>query len=83
MLSKIIRALTVCQLFAGALRTMIRQEGWSRPVRGVSAVFVGAGPAHAMYFAGYEKIKRELTIRLTKGKPGESPLANALAGEPS
>jgi len=64
----------------GALRTMIRQEGWSRPVRGVSAVFVGAGPAHAMYFAGYEKIKRELTIRLTKGKPGESPLANALAG---
>jgi len=64
----------------GALRTIIRQEGWTRPVRGVSAVFVGAGPAHAMYFAGYEKIKRELTLRFTKGKPGESPLANALAG---
>lgn len=64
----------------GALRTIIRQEGWSRPVRGVSAVFVGAGPAHAMYFAGYEKIKRELTWKLTKGKPGESPMANALAG---
>jgi len=64
----------------GALRTIIRQEGWTRPVRGVSAVFVGAGPAHAMYFAGYEKIKRELTLRFTKGKPGESPIANALAG---
>ena len=66
--------------FAGALRTMIRQEGWSRPVRGVSAVFVGAGPAHAMYFAGYEKIKRELTLKFTKGKVGESSMANALAG---
>ena len=43
-------------------------------------MFVGAGPAHAMYFAGYEKIKRELTWKLTKGKPGESPMANALAG---
>jgi len=64
----------------GALRTMIRQEGWSRPVRGVSAVFVGAGPAHAMYFAGYEKIKRELTLKFTKGKVGESSMANALAG---
>jgi len=64
----------------GALRTIIQQEGWTRPVRGVSAVFVGAGPAHAMYFAGYEKFKRELTLRFTKGKPGESPLANALAG---
>jgi len=63
-----------------ALRTMVRQEGWSRPVRGVPAVFVGAGPAHAMYFAGYEKIKRELTLRFTKGKPGESSIANALAG---
>lgn len=64
----------------GALRKIIRQEGWSRPVRGVSAVFVGAGPAHAMYFAGYEKIKRELTLRFTKGKPGESSMANAFAG---
>jgi len=63
-----------------ALRTMVRQEGWGRPVRGVPAVFVGAGPAHAMYFAGYEKIKRELTLRFTKGKPGESSIANALAG---
>lgn len=64
----------------GALRTIVRQEGWSRPVRGVSAVFVGAGPAHAMYFAGYEKIKRQLTLKFTKGKPGESSMANALAG---
>jgi len=64
----------------GALRTIVRQEGWARPVRGVSAVFVGAGPAHAMYFAGYEKIKKELTLKFTRGKPGESSIANGFAG---
>ena len=71
------------RVFVDALRPMVRQEGWGRPVRGVPAVFVGAGPAHAMYFAGYEKIKRELTLRFTKGKPGESSIANALAGNHS
>jgi len=63
-----------------ALRTIVRTEGWMRPVRGVPAVFCGAGPAHAMYFAGYEKIKRELTLKFTMGKPGEAALPNACAG---
>ncbi|CAB0002796.1 unnamed protein product, partial [Nesidiocoris tenuis] len=39
------------------LGNMIQQEGISRPFRGVQIVFMGAGPAHAMYFATYEFLK--------------------------
>nr|CAD7264852.1 unnamed protein product [Timema shepardi] len=40
---------------------MVRQEGVFRPVRGMSAVVVGAAPAHALYFACYEQIKDFIT----------------------
>jgi solute carrier family 25 iron transporter 28/37 len=40
-----------------ALTRMMKQEGVFRPVRGMSVVVVGAGPAHALYFACYEKLK--------------------------
>lgn len=33
----------------------------SRPIRGVTAVVAGAGPAHAFYFATYEYSKEWLT----------------------
>ena len=33
------------------------EEGKSRPIRGVSAMMLGAGPAHAMYFGVLEKGK--------------------------
>ncbi|XP_015585425.1 mitoferrin-2 isoform X2 [Cephus cinctus] len=39
---------------------MIRQEGFSRPIRGMGAVVVGAGPAHALYFSCYEFLKNKM-----------------------
>lgn len=36
------------------LRTMMKEEGLFRPMRGVSAMVAGAGPAHAMYFGCLE-----------------------------
>lgn len=43
---------------AEALYKMVRYEGVLRPLRGMSAVVIGAGPAHALYFSCYEKMKR-------------------------
>ncbi|KAG5871855.1 hypothetical protein JTB14_006924 [Gonioctena quinquepunctata] len=40
---------------------MVRHEGLLRPVRGMSAVVVGAGPSHALYFSSYEYLKNTLT----------------------
>ncbi|CAD5116928.1 DgyrCDS5768 [Dimorphilus gyrociliatus] len=51
---------------ADALYTIIKQEGIGRTVRGINAVFFGAIPAHAMYFAAYEQIKLVLTERMSK-----------------
>jgi hypothetical protein len=44
--------------------------------RGVAAVGIGAGPAHAVYFATYEYAKDAFG----GGKPGHHPLAHAAAG---
>lgn len=41
-------------------RYMVRREGLLRPVRGMSAVVLGAGPAHACFFATYEHSKHTL-----------------------
>ncbi|XP_033633496.1 mitoferrin-1-like [Asterias rubens] len=57
------------------LTTIIRREGPFGMVRGLNAVACGAGPAHALYFASYEKLKQMLSAR-----PGQNPLANACAG---
>lgn len=46
---------------AEALYKMVRYEGALRPVRGMAAVVGGAGPAHALYFSCYEKMKRLLS----------------------
>lgn len=40
---------------------MIKQEGLFRPIRGMSAVVVGAGPSHALYFSSYEFLKNTFT----------------------
>lgn len=40
-----------------ALYKMVRYEGLLRPIRGVSAVICSAGPAHALYYSCYEKMK--------------------------
>lgn len=49
------------------LTQMVRTEGVFRPVRGMSAVMIGAGPAHALYFACYERIKKSLASYLPSG----------------
>ncbi|XP_025262366.1 mitoferrin-2 isoform X2 [Camponotus floridanus] len=41
------------------LYKMMKQEGIFRPIRGVSAVVAGAGPAHALYFSCYECLKEK------------------------
>lgn len=40
-----------------ALRTISIREGYGRAWHGMPAVVAGAGPAHALYFACYEKLK--------------------------
>jgi len=45
----------------GVLSRMVTQEGVLRPVRGMTAVVCGAGPAHALYFSCYEAMKTKLT----------------------
>ncbi|XP_031834020.1 mitoferrin-2 isoform X2 [Nomia melanderi] len=42
------------------LTRMVRQEGALRPIRGMSAMVVGAGPAHALYFSCYEFIRNKI-----------------------
>lgn len=44
------------------LQRMVSQEGILRPVRGMGAVVVGAGPAHALYFSCYEFLKETMTL---------------------
>ncbi|KAH8417864.1 hypothetical protein KR222_007408 [Zaprionus bogoriensis] len=45
----------------GTLQNMISREGLMRPIRGASAVVLGAGPAHSLYFGVYEMTKEALT----------------------
>lgn len=40
---------------------MVRHEGLLRPVRGMSAMVVGAGPSHALYFSSYEFLKHSFS----------------------
>ncbi|XP_074051426.1 mitoferrin-1 isoform X2 [Macrotis lagotis] len=62
----------------GALRHISQTEGFWRPVRGISVTVMGAGPAHAMYFTCYEKLKKTLNKILEC--EGNSHLANGIAG---
>eukprot|EP00959_Pyramimonas_sp_CCMP1952_P436947 9148673-Pyramimonas_sp.AAC.1 len=63
-----------------AVRQILRTEGVRGMYRGVSAMALGAGPAHAVYFAAYEKSKQ---ILMGPGKttvdPGVAALSGALA----
>jgi solute carrier family 25 iron transporter 28/37 len=60
-----------------ALTRIVRHEGMRNTVRGISAVVGGAGPAHALYFATYEQLKKQLS-----NKPGGNgtPLTQGIAG---
>lgn len=61
-----------------ALRRIVATEGVWRPLRGLNATAIGAGPAHALYFACYEKLKRTLSDVIHPG--ANSHLANGAAG---
>ncbi|XP_066500270.1 mitoferrin-1 [Hoplias malabaricus] len=61
-----------------ALRRIVRTEGLLRPLRGLNITVIGAGPAHALYFACYERIKLSLSDVIQNG--GNSHIANGLAG---
>ncbi|XP_029926187.1 mitoferrin-2 [Myripristis murdjan] len=61
-----------------ALRRIVTTEGIWRPMRGLNATAVGAGPAHALYFACYEKLKKTLSDVIHPG--ANSHLANGTAG---
>lgn len=40
---------------------IMKEEGKFRPIQGVQAMALGAGPAHALYFLSYETLKENLT----------------------
>nr|XP_033796556.1 mitoferrin-2 isoform X1 [Geotrypetes seraphini] len=61
-----------------ALWKIIRTEGFWRPMRGLNVTATGAGPAHALYFACYEKLKKTLSDVIRPG--GNSHIANGAAG---
>ncbi|KAF3850737.1 hypothetical protein F7725_012509 [Dissostichus mawsoni] len=61
-----------------ALKRIIQTEGVLRPLRGLNITMIGAGPAHAIYFACYERVKRSLSDVMQS--KGNSHLANGLAG---
>ena len=49
--------------YSGVLRSTLqiaRGEGFFSLWRGMSSVIVGAGPAHAVYFATYEAVKHAM-----------------------
>lgn len=58
-----------------AISTIQQKEGFRRLFRGMGAMVAGAGPAHAMYFAGYEKLKYNFTLYANDGVKNSS-LAN-------
>ncbi|XP_020581866.1 mitoferrin-like isoform X2 [Phalaenopsis equestris] len=59
-----------------AFRSLIRVDGFLGLYRGITAMGLGAGPAHAAYFSVYEISKRLL---LTEDHPN-NPAAHATAG---
>ncbi|KAG9341068.1 hypothetical protein AGOR_G00114630 [Albula goreensis] len=61
-----------------ALWRIVRTEGIWRPMRGLNVTAVGAGPAHAMYFACYETLKKKLSDVIHPG--ANSHVANGAAG---
>ena len=57
---------------------MMREEGFWRPVQGVQAMALGAGPAHAMYFLSYETMKERLAPKFKQVTPLQFSLNDLL-----
>lgn len=64
-----------------AARRITATEGHAALWRGVGAVALSAGPAHALYFAAYEAALARLEARAERGvSPYLAPFAPAIAG---
>ncbi|KAF2267685.1 asparaginyl-tRNA synthetase [Lojkania enalia] len=64
---------------SNAMITISRAEGFRTLWRGLSSVVLGAGPAHAVYFASYEAVKHALGGN-EGGKDEHHPVAAAASG---
>ncbi|KNC83643.1 hypothetical protein SARC_04104 [Sphaeroforma arctica JP610] len=64
--------------FGGAIRSIRNSKGLLSTFKGVNAVALGAGPAHAIYFGSYEMVKT--TISNYTGKPDTNPMVGVPAG---
>ncbi|OAL46062.1 asparaginyl-tRNA synthetase [Pyrenochaeta sp. DS3sAY3a] len=64
---------------SNAMVTISRAEGFTALWRGLSSVVMGAGPAHAVYFASYEATKHALGGN-EGGSEEHHPLAAAASG---
>lgn len=64
---------------SNAMITISRVEGFRTLWRGLSSVVLGAGPAHAVYFASYEAVKHALGGN-EGGQDEHHPIAAAASG---
>ncbi|KAH3685627.1 hypothetical protein WICPIJ_003374 [Wickerhamomyces pijperi] len=65
-------------MYSGVISTITKissQEGSMALFKGINSMILGAGPAHAVYFATYEFVKREIME-----EDEISPLKSALSG---
>lgn len=73
------QALGTCPLRSASIRTalggILKSEGLAGLYRGIGAMGLGAGPAHAVYFSIYESCKK----RFSGGNPNNSA-AHAISG---
>ncbi|KAI0985467.1 hypothetical protein GJ496_011905, partial [Pomphorhynchus laevis] len=65
------------QTISGSIVNAVRKEGLLRPMRGISIVAISAGPAHGLYYAGYEFTKHSLTDNMRSS--GKNYIANGSA----
>ncbi|VDK61889.1 unnamed protein product [Anisakis simplex] len=63
---------TKCPSAMHGLVSIVKHEGWLRPLRGINAMALGSAPAHAAYYTVYEKSKLFLTDRTSGGFNGFS-----------
>ncbi|KAK3245204.1 hypothetical protein CYMTET_45216 [Cymbomonas tetramitiformis] len=64
---------------SGTVRTILKDEGIVGMYRGVTAMAVGAGPAHAVYYAAYEAGKQFLGTNSSRVDPMVGGAAGAFA----
>jgi len=69
---------TTKRSIGSVMMNMIREEGALRPLRGMGAMVAGAGPAHALYFGSYERLK--VAFNRSGSSANQNYLAQGAAG---